>query len=394
MKAVPKLLRLTAERKAISRQSSVCAGEAASRKTVWTGGSLSRIEQTTPEGEETGQETTTGTNQGASAAPAATPATVRSGKDRLFLKNANRVGFLSKVSPCAACNETEMQMSVVPRSSQAQGRSRDRHHHHHQYAEYSGLLRAEPHGGVVAWQGSVFQDLSTSEHATTTSSSRLVEAVRVGDTALARVLLKRGAHVDSTDDKGVGALHTAAAYGRDEIAGLLLRMKATHDVGAPPDAMRPLHMAARSGSTKIVAALLDLKADPLIADSLGRTPAWLADRYPEARKILLDAIHSRVRADDDLVYPDPNLGLAAASADLPLVKRLLEERADPNSICAAPALATALQHACSKHQELEAGSRRAAVAWALIEAHATAARTRQVEPHRVLYAVLGHGRQD
>ena len=134
--------------------------------------------------------------------------------------------------------------------------------------------------------------------------------------------------------------------------------------------MQPLHYAARGGSTFIVKLLLAQKADPLVPDAMGRTASWFAEEHPETRKLLFDAMRECVKADETIVYPDPNLGLAALKGDVVRVKRLLANRADPNSIYAAPALATALMHACSVHKEGEAGEQRCAVAWALIEANA------------------------
>lgn len=306
------------------------------------------------------------------------------GKEALFQKAAHLSTFLSRHRPCAACNETEMQMNIVPHSMQSKSRVVGalagglvggkgwprRKLDSALDALPSGTLKAEPFGGVVAWSGRVKDDLSASEHAKTSTTDRLVSAAASGELSMLKVLLERGAFVDSANAKGIGPLHMAAAHKHDEIAYLLVRMKARIDWATPFELMQPLHYAARGGSTFIVKLLLAQKANPLVPDAMGRTASWFAEEHPETRKLLFDAMRECVKADETIVYPDPNLGLAALKGDVVRVKRLLANRADPNSIYAAPALATALMHACSVHKEGEAGEQRCAVAWALIEANA------------------------
>ena len=113
--------------------------------------------------------------------------------------------------------------------------------------------------------------------------------------------------------------------------------------------MRPLHYAARSGSMPIVNALLERRADVLVADASGCTPAWLSSKHAEVHEVLVDAMRTRVHADGTISYPDPSLCLAAAKGDASTVRQLLNDRADPNSICSG---ATALQHACASHRGL------------------------------------------
>ena len=95
----------------------------------------------------------------------------------------------------------------------------------------SGTLKAEPFGGVVAWSGRVKDDLSASEHAKTSTTDRLVSAAASGELSMLKVLLERGAFVDSANAKGIGPLHMAAAHKHDEIAYLLVRMKRANRLG-------------------------------------------------------------------------------------------------------------------------------------------------------------------
>ncbi len=53
-------------------------------------------------------------------------------------------------------------------------------------------------------------------------NSQLIEAVKDGDIGRVRVLIAKGANINTTDDKGGTPLHWAAYYGRKEIAKLLL----------------------------------------------------------------------------------------------------------------------------------------------------------------------------
>jgi ankyrin repeat protein len=120
-------------------------------------------------------------------------------------------------------------------------------------------------------------------------------------------------------------------------------MKAAHDTYSASEGMTTIHYAACAGELRIVSCLLERAADPLLPDAHGRSAAYLAEKYPDVRKRLYDAMQSYVRADETLCYPDPHLGLAASKGDAGRVKRLLADRADPDSLFNG---ATALQLAC------------------------------------------------
>ena len=132
-----------------------------------------------------------------------------------------------------------------------------------------------------------------SKHACTTSNSMLVTAAQKGELATVELLLRRGAHPDS-EKGGVhgdhSALHVAAAYKHEAVVKMLLRVKAQVDKPTS-GGMRPLHFAAVSGSVGIIELLIEHRADPIAADSHGRTAAWLAKatRQIEAHKKLAAA---------------------------------------------------------------------------------------------------------
>ena len=251
---------------------------------------------------------------------------------------------------CAVRNQTELNLVVQATDD-----------------THTGLRLTVPPGGLVPWSlGSStnegtgdggFEDASQLavpvRYARTSRSGRLVEAVYAGDTLLARILLARGAHVDSTDDAGISALHMAAQQKQVALASLLLRMGAafeqlSRDESNRDEGMRALHYAARSGCVPIIEALLQRRADPFATDFMGRTPAWLAEthRHPEAHKLLFGAVHQQMRCAPGThpFYSEPNIALCATRGDLSRMRRLLADRADPNSFFAG---ASALQHACA-----------------------------------------------
>ena len=59
-------------------------------------------------------------------------------------------------------------------------------------------------------------------HSSGDINTQLIEAVKDGDIGKVRVLIAKGAYINTTDDKGGTPLHWAAYYGRKDIAKLLL----------------------------------------------------------------------------------------------------------------------------------------------------------------------------
>ena len=105
----------------------------------------------------------------------------------------------------------------------------------------------------------------------------LLEAVKAGDTAVARTLLAERADANDADADGTTALHWAV-HGNDlELASLLL------DAGANVAAINrygiaPLYLAAENGSAPMVRALLEHGADPNTALPEGETALMTAAR--------------------------------------------------------------------------------------------------------------------
>ncbi|MFI0240291.1 ankyrin repeat domain-containing protein [Streptomyces sp. NPDC016845] len=124
---------------------------------------------------------------------------------------------------------------------------------------------------------------------------RLFHAIRAGDPAGARAVLRAGAHPEWTNGEGTTLLYTAAVQGEAEIVRLLLA------AGASPDAESegigaegtPLCAAACWGHTEAVRVLLAHGADPDLREDHGTgwTPLQWAGNgpHPETAALLTAA---------------------------------------------------------------------------------------------------------
>ena len=178
LKALPRLERLTLERQAATMERGADAG-------LTVLGAAGADDEQVPEAAEDRESAEdSALSPRSNRTSAESPHTPKvSAKDALFHKSAEAgFGFLSRVRPCAACNETELALTVLSRPGPQRSRKVKR----------TQDLVAQPMGGVVAWAGSVADDLSSLQYAKTTSSQLLVDAVRMGDTPLSRALLQRG----------------------------------------------------------------------------------------------------------------------------------------------------------------------------------------------------------
>ena len=68
------------------------------------------------------------------------------------------------------------------------------------------------------------------------------------------------------------ALHTAARFGREDLAALLITRGANVSVGTEPRGETPLHLAAQYGQASVAAVLVSRGADVNAATTFGRTP--------------------------------------------------------------------------------------------------------------------------
>ena len=105
----------------------------------------------------------------------------------------------------------------------------------------------------------------------------LIDAVKAGDVAAVRALLRGSANPNVAQGDGLSALHIAAQEGNLDIVKLLLDAKADVAAKTTIGDYTPLHLAAGNGSVAVVSALLDAGADPkAVTSSTGVTPLHLA----------------------------------------------------------------------------------------------------------------------
>lgn len=120
-------------------------------------------------------------------------------------------------------------------------------------------------------------------------STPLHLAASNGYTEIVKLLIDNGADVNAQNDLGNTPLHLAADNGYTEIVKYLIEKGADVNVKSDTD-WTPLNAAAESGSTEIVKLLLEKGADINAKDWLGCTPLHGAVRkgYTEIAKYLID----------------------------------------------------------------------------------------------------------
>jgi ankyrin repeat protein len=118
---------------------------------------------------------------------------------------------------------------------------------------------------------------------------RLIDAVKAGNAATVRTLVKDRALVNATEADGTTALHWAARLDRVELVQTLIR------AGAQVNArnrysVTPLSLASVNGSAAVVDALLKAGADANTVGTDGETVLMLASRTgnPDAVRLLID----------------------------------------------------------------------------------------------------------
>ncbi len=156
----------------------------------------------------------------------------------------------------------------------------------------------------------------------------LFQAIQKADTTAVKRLIGSGVSPNAQDAKGTPALMAAALYAGADCVQVLL------DRGANPNATNP------AGSTALMWAIPDVaKVKLLLAHGadvnarstrLQRTPLLVAASYPgtvEILQLLLDKGAEIHAVDRNKVHP---LGRATLTADVAVVRFLVEHGCDPN----------------------------------------------------------------
>jgi ankyrin repeat protein len=115
----------------------------------------------------------------------------------------------------------------------------------------------------------------------------LMAACQLGAYVEAKVLLDHGADVNWRNGNGAGALHTAAAYKRNEVLSLLLDAPGVYVDLQTTDGHTPLMSAAGVGADSCVRLLLDAGADTELCGQRGQTALRCAEVKGHASTQLL-----------------------------------------------------------------------------------------------------------
>ncbi|RDW57753.1 hypothetical protein BP5796_12554 [Coleophoma crateriformis] len=151
-------------------------------------------------------------------------------------------------------------------------------------------------------------------------------AVEKGHKAVVKLLLEKGADLETKDQYGRTPLSWAAANGYEAIVQLLLEKGADLDT-KDHDGRTPLSLATENGHEAMIQLLLEKGADLETKNQYGRTPLSLAveEGHEDIVQLLLEKGADPDTKDHDGWTP---LSLAAANGHEAIVQLLLEKGAD------------------------------------------------------------------
>ncbi|MBI4265267.1 MAG: ankyrin repeat domain-containing protein [Acidobacteria bacterium] len=159
---------------------------------------------------------------------------------------------------------------------------------------------------------------------------RLVTAVKNGDTAGARALLRQRIDVRARDAEGMTALHWAAHWNDQELVGLLVAAGADVN-GANRYGVRPLHEASTVASLPIIEALLKAGADPNAVYGEGETPLMTAARAGSVAAVRLLLAHGASVNAREAWRGQSALMYATVENHTEVARALIESGADVNA---------------------------------------------------------------
>ena len=160
--------------------------------------------------------------------------------------------------------------------------------------------------------------------------SPVADAASRSDVAGMKTLLRSGEDVNAAQGDGMTALHWAAEYGDEEMAGMLIYAGAKLEPQTRIGSYTPLHLASKSGSAGVVRMLLEAGADV----SRATTNSGTSSLHFAAASGSSEAINVLVEFGADLNPVENEWGqtplmFAAAFNRAEAISKLLELGADP-----------------------------------------------------------------
>ncbi|BEU15928.1 hypothetical protein wHmcTK_11110 [Wolbachia pipientis] len=151
-----------------------------------------------------------------------------------------------------------------------------------------------------------------------------------GHKEIVELLIEKGADVNAKDETDFTTLHYATVYGHKEIVELLIEKGADVNAKDETDFMTPLHYATVYGHKEIVELLIEKGADVNAKDETDFTPLHYATVYGHKEIVeLLIEKGADVNAKDETDFTP--LHCAAASGHKEIVELLIEKGADVNA---------------------------------------------------------------
>lgn len=205
-------------------------------------------------------------------------------------------------------------------------------------------------------------DAQEDEGKNPTGKTALHYALELGHTEAGEKLIDAGAGFDIKDDEKNTALHTAINRGLDDLALRMLeqggRKRAwvyDEDTGEEvqrpdgpgsnlnvPDAKgnTPLHLAAKTGNERVLAALIGKGAKLSLTNREGATPLALAieaNRYGAVKSLLENSRGENLLRDEDKAarYEGKTMLQLAADTDPRLARLVLTHDEHPMEVCSA-----------------------------------------------------------
>lgn len=168
---------------------------------------------------------------------------------------------------------------------------------------------------------------------TLNQNMELIKTARSGEVELLAILLREGADLNGTDEKGNAALHLAVQQTQFECVTLLLRYGANADI-INKDGNTPLQIAASMGDVKMADILVRFgNADVNKVGKKG-TPPIHASVYRSSPKMLKYLIErgANVNSIHTSNCGKTCLHIAIENAELELIKILIESQANPQCL--------------------------------------------------------------